>query len=151
MNLPQALDLADDAATARLGAALAALLRPGDLVLLQGGLGAGKTALARAVIRTLAGDPALEVPSPSFALVQPYATPRGPVVHADLYRLAAAADVAELGLMDDADAITLVEWPERAPRLASLATAGVTLEIPADGRGRRAAIAFADDRLLPLG
>ena len=70
--------LADDAATAALGAQPRRVLRPGDLVLLEGDLGAGKTALARAIIRTLAGDPRLDVPSPSFALVQPYDTPRRP-------------------------------------------------------------------------
>jgi len=64
--------LADDAATAVLGAELAAVLTPGALVLLSGGLGAGKTALARAMVRTLTGDPRMDVPSPSFPLVQPY-------------------------------------------------------------------------------
>ena len=79
--------LPDDDATAALGARLAGELKPGDLVLLEGGLGVGKTALARTVIRTLAGDPTLEVPSPSCALEQPYETNGGPVLHADLYRL----------------------------------------------------------------
>lgn len=149
MNPPQSFELADDNATAWLGAGLADLLRSGDLVLLAGDLGAGKTALARAVIRALAADPGFDVPSPTFALVQPYTTPRGPVVHADLYRLASEADVDELGLLDDPDAITLVEWPDRAPGLTRLATVTVTLSIPADGSGRQAVIAFADDRRLP--
>lgn len=133
------IHLADDAATAALGARLAAELKPGDLVLLMGGLGAGKTALARATIRTLAGDPALEVPSPTFALVQPYDTPTAPVLHADLYRLRDAQEVDELGLFDR-DAIVIVEWPERAPELSHRATLRVTLSTPAGGAGRDAEI-----------
>src|SRR5690554_1580879 len=82
-------------------------LTPGDIVALNGDLGAGKSALARAIIRSLATDPALDVPSPSFALVQPYDTPRGPVLHADLYRLADASEADELGLLDTPDAIIL--------------------------------------------
>jgi tRNA threonylcarbamoyladenosine biosynthesis protein TsaE len=128
--------LADDAATAQFGAELAATLQPGDLVLLEGDLGAGKTALARAIIRTLAGDASLDVPSPTFALVQPYDTPRGPVLHADLYRLGDAREVDELGLLDNAQAIVLVEWAERAPELAAAASVVVTLAIPPGGEGR---------------
>jgi tRNA threonylcarbamoyladenosine biosynthesis protein TsaE len=128
--------LSDDEATAALGARLARELAPGDLVLLGGGLGAGKTALARAIIRTLAGDPALEVPSPTFALVQPYETPKGPVLHADLYRLASERETGELGLFDRPEAIVLVEWPERAPGLAAQAALRITLSIPGDGKGR---------------
>src|SRR5688500_3237874 len=109
--------LTDDAATAALGAELAAELRPGDLVILQGDLGAGKTALARAIIRNLAGDPMLEVPSPTFALVQPYDSPAGPILHADLYRLGDPREVEELGLIDNPGAIVLVEWAERAPEI----------------------------------
>jgi tRNA threonylcarbamoyl adenosine modification protein YjeE len=130
--------LADDEATAALGRRLAATLRPGDLVLLSGGLGAGKTALARAMIRELAGDTGLDVPSPSFALVQPYEAPGGPVLHADLYRLSEAREIDELGLFDRAEAIVLVEWPERAPELATRAALTVTLSIPTDGKGRLA-------------
>ncbi|MFD2647977.1 tRNA (adenosine(37)-N6)-threonylcarbamoyltransferase complex ATPase subunit type 1 TsaE [Devosia albogilva] len=122
--------------TDRLGAELATTLTPGDIVALNGDLGAGKSALARAIIRSLATDPALDVPSPSFALVQPYDTPRGPVLHADLYRLADASEADELGLLDTPDAIILVEWPSRAPAIAEAATVTVTLDIPEDGVGR---------------
>lgn len=132
--------LSDDEATAALGARLAAALRPGDLVLLSGGLGAGKTALARTIIRTLVGDLRLDVPSPSFALVQPYEAGGKPLLHADLYRLREAREIDELGLFDRADAIVLVEWPERAPDLSPRAAISVTLSIPADGRGRVAEI-----------
>jgi tRNA threonylcarbamoyl adenosine modification protein YjeE len=133
--------LADDDATAALGRRLAASLKPGDLVLLEGGLGAGKTALARSMVRALAGDAALDVPSPSFALVQPYEGVTGPVLHADLYRLGSAREIDELGLFERPEAIVLVEWPERAPELRERATMTVTLDIPPGGAGRLAEIA----------
>jgi tRNA threonylcarbamoyladenosine biosynthesis protein TsaE len=140
------LHLLTDADTAALGARLAEVLRPGDLVLLRGGLGAGKTALARAIISARLRQPAADVPSPSFALVQPYpADP--PILHADLYRLAAEREVDELGLFDDPRAIVLVEWPERAPALAARSTIIVDLSIPRSG-GRDAEITLTDDREL---
>jgi tRNA threonylcarbamoyladenosine biosynthesis protein TsaE len=133
--------LPDDDATAALGARLAAQLKPGDLVLLEGGLGAGKTALARSIIRTLVGDPSLDVPSPSFALVQPYEAHSKPLLHADLYRITSPREMDELGLFDQADAIVLIEWPERAPELAAaMAAFKIVLIVPADGRGRHAEI-----------
>lgn len=128
--------LPDDAATAELGASLARELVPGDIVLLEGDLGAGKTALARAIIRSLAGEPGLDVPSPTFALVQPYETPAGPVLHADLYRLGDAREVDELGLLDNPAAIVLVEWAERAPEIVAAATLTVRLAVPPGGDGR---------------
>ena len=140
------LHLADDAATAAFGARLAHVLKPGDLVLLDGDLGAGKTALARAVIRTLAGDPRLDVPSPSFALVQPYDLPAGPVLHADLYRLSSEAEIDELGLFDRPETIVLVEWPERAPSLAARADVTVRLSVPRGGEGRDVEVVFRDGR-----
>jgi tRNA threonylcarbamoyladenosine biosynthesis protein TsaE len=132
--------LADEAATADLGARLAETLRPGDVMLLEGGLGAGKTALARAIIRNLMNEPLLEVPSPSFALVQPYRSGGRAIIHADLYRLADAREIEELGLFDDAGAVVLVEWPERAPGLRARAAVQVSLDIPAEGVGRMAEI-----------
>jgi tRNA threonylcarbamoyladenosine biosynthesis protein TsaE len=133
--------LPDDDATAALGARLAKELKPGDLVLLKGGLGAGKTALARAVIRTLTDNPGLDVPSPSFALVQPYEANGRPVLHADLYRIRDAREIDELGLFERADTIVLVEWPERAHELLSRASMVVTIDVPADGLGRNVEIA----------
>lgn len=128
--------LPDDDATAALGAELAATLGPGDLVILEGDLGAGKTSLARAIIRTLANDPALDVPSPTFALVQPYDTPKGAVLHADLYRLGDPREVDELGLLDNPNAIVLVEWAERSPEIVAAASVVITLAIPPGGMGR---------------
>lgn len=132
--------LADEAATAALGARLAKRLAPGDVVLLQGGLGAGKTVLARALVRTLMSDPELEVPSPSFALVQPYEGNGRLVLHADLYRIADPREVDELGLFDRPEAIVLVEWPERDDELLSRRATLVRMSLPADGRGRIAEI-----------
>jgi tRNA threonylcarbamoyl adenosine modification protein YjeE len=134
------LHLPTDADTDAFGVRLAGALRPGDLVLLQGGLGAGKTALARAIIRALLKDETLEVPSPSFALVQPYAGPSGPILHADLYRLSADRDIDELGLFDDPNAVVLVEWPDRVPSIAGRATLTVELSIAKSG-GRDVEIA----------
>lgn len=105
------LDLANLAATRRLGQALAAALAPGDFVALAGPLGVGKTELARAVLGGL--GVADEVPSPTFTLVQVYDTARAAVWHVDLYRLERPEDAAELGLEDASAAIALIEWPER--------------------------------------
>jgi tRNA threonylcarbamoyl adenosine modification protein YjeE len=110
--------LGDEEATRRLMVDIAAVLQPGDLVTLSGDLGAGKTTFARALIRHLGGDETAEVPSPTFTLMQTYELPRFPVVHADLYRLAGPAELAELGLEDIAPAaVTLLEWPDRAAGL----------------------------------
>lgn len=128
--------LPDDDATTAFGAELAAMLVPGDIVSLEGELGAGKSALARATIRALAKDPELEIPSPTFALVQPYETPKGLVLHADLYRLGDAAEADELGLLDNDAGMVLVEWAERAEQMVAAATIIITLIIPPGGAGR---------------
>ena len=106
--------LADERATHALAREVALLARAGDLIALTGELGSGKTSFARAFIRALADAPGLEVPSPTFTLVQTYAEALVPVTHCDLYRLSDAAETVELGI-DEAleDGIVLVEWPER--------------------------------------
>ena len=102
----------------RLAELLALYVRSSDLVLLTGDLGAGKTAFARAFIRALADDQGLEVPSPSFALLQSYETPRATVHHFDLYRLSGPKDVREIGFEEAlASGLVLVEWPDRAGAL----------------------------------
>lgn len=106
------MTLGDEEATARLGAALASVAKAGDIITLSGPLGVGKTALARGFIGALGH--AGEVPSPSFALVQPYEELEPPVWHVDLYRVEKGSEIDELGLDSAADAVLLIEWPERA-------------------------------------
>ena len=104
--------LEDEQATARLGAELAAVARAGDVITLSGPLGVGKTALARGFIGALGHH--ADVPSPSFAIVQPYEELDPPVWHVDFYRIEEASEIGELGLDSAVDAVLLVEWPERA-------------------------------------
>jgi len=128
------MSLPDESATERLGATLAERLRVGDVVGLKGELGAGKTTLARAIIRAAAGDRELIVPSPTFTLVEVYETPRGSFWHFDLYRLEAAEQVYELGWEEAlAEGIALVEWPERLGKLLPKHLS-VTMELADDGR-----------------
>jgi tRNA threonylcarbamoyl adenosine modification protein YjeE len=110
----QARALPDLDATARLGEAIARGLQAGDAVALWGDLGAGKTTLARAILRALGVTE--DVPSPTFTIVQSYDTTRMTVSHYDLYRIKSPGEMRELGF-DDAllDGAALVEWPERAP------------------------------------
>ena len=118
MSVPTTFSLAlsNETATAHLMADLALLIGPGDVVTLSGDLGAGKTAAARALIRYLAGDDAIEVPSPTFTLAQTYDLPPFSLVHADLYRVNDAAELEEIGLSPLPEAtVALIEWPERAP------------------------------------
>lgn len=104
-------------ATARFAAAVAPLLAPGDVILLDGPIGSGKTHFARALIQSrlaAEGRPVEDVPSPTFTLVQTYDAGRREIWHADLYRLTHPDEVEELGLLDAFDeAICLVEWPDR--------------------------------------
>ena len=134
------LHLADEAATRRLGADLALALGVGDIVALSGDLGAGKSTLARALIRTLADDAGLDVPSPTYTLVQAYET-TPPVAHFDLYRIGSDGELDELGFDDAAETgIVLAEWPQNAPAVLKAANVVVELGMAAQGAGRFAAI-----------
>jgi len=127
------VDLPDEAATAALGVGIARVLRKGDVVALIGELGAGKTTLARALIRHLAG-PDTEAPSPTFTLVQTYATRSIPIWHFDLYRLNSSAEAQELGLEEAVDGVALIEWPERLGRDLPVARLEVRLSYAGHGR-----------------
>ncbi len=109
------VDLPDLDATARFGERIAAKLQSGDVIALSGSLGAGKTTLARAIIRALGH--ADEVPSPSFAIIETYDPPavRLPLVHADFYRLDRPQEAQEIGLDDYREGAALIaEWPDHA-------------------------------------
>jgi N-acetylmuramate 1-kinase len=110
-------DLPDLAGTQRLAMDVANILQPGDFVALSGDLGTGKTTLVRAIISYLAGDPDIEVPSPTFTLVQTYDLKPFTLFHVDLYRLSDTGELAELGLDDLPGAVTAMEWPDRAGAL----------------------------------
>ena len=100
---------------ARLAGEVAFFLQPGDMLGLEGDLGAGKSTFARALIRALSSDPALEVPSPTFTLMQTYETPRFDIAHFDLYRVTDPSELDELGLEAALkDGVAVIEWPSRA-------------------------------------
>lgn len=130
------VELADAEATQALGARLAGALQIGDVVLLRGDLGAGKTTLARGLVSAWTGVDE-DAPSPTYTLVQVYEGPRGPLWHMDLYRLRDAEEALELGLEDAlAEAVTVIEWPERLGAFAPADRLIVGLE--PHGAGRRA-------------
>ena len=126
--------LADEQATEALGAALAGLLRSGEVITLSGPLGVGKTALARGLLAALGHGG--EVPSPSFAIVQPYDELEPPAWHVDLFRIDDVGELDELGLDAAADGVLLVEWPEKAGLSAWPQALGLSLEF-AEGGARR--------------
>lgn len=140
------LDLPDAEATEALGQRLATLCRPGDVILLEGPIGAGKSCLARAFIRARLGREE-EVPSPTFTLVQVYEADGVEIWHADLYRLTHPDEVWELGL-DDAflSAICLVEWPDRLG--AHQPPGALRIRLEAAGEGRRAILSGGRDGLV---
>ena len=147
------LDLADEAATRRLGARLAALARPGDVLALAGDLGGGKTTLARAFVRALMGEDE-EVPSPTFTLVQTYEAPAATIWHFDLYRLERPEDVFELAFEEAlTDGICLIEWPQRLGGLLPAGRLDVALSPGAVAEARRAVLTSHrqwDDRIGEL-
>jgi len=126
------MKIKDEKAMLSFGRKLAKLLRPGDIVTLSGPLSAGKTTLVRGLLSALSHKG--EVPSPSFAIVQPYEMLRPPVWHVDLYRIENPSDLDELGL-DDAgsDGVLVVEWPEHAGRNAWPQALALSLEVLEDG------------------
>ncbi|TPW32584.1 tRNA (adenosine(37)-N6)-threonylcarbamoyltransferase complex ATPase subunit type 1 TsaE [Martelella alba] len=134
--------LADEAATIAFGARLADLLEAGDCLLLNGDLGMGKSTLARALIRARAGAPDLDVPSPTFTLVQAYETVP-PIFHFDLYRLGDPSELVELGL-DEAlsEGISLIEWPERGGD--ELPGDAIAITFAEEGAGRRLVLSAPD-------
>ena len=137
--------LKDEAATARLGAAIAAALRPGEAVCLTGPLGAGKSTLARALVRALT-TPDEEVPSPTFTLVQFYEGPRLAVAHFDLYRLSSPDEAYEIGLDEALDTgAAVIEWPERLEGQLPPDRLDIEIELAEDDAGGRRA------RLTPHG
>ncbi|MBI1273509.1 MAG: tRNA (adenosine(37)-N6)-threonylcarbamoyltransferase complex ATPase subunit type 1 TsaE [Alphaproteobacteria bacterium] len=137
MALPspiKTLHLPKPAATETLAARLAPLLEPGDVLALHGALGVGKTTFARALVRVMMDDEALEVPSPTFTLVQTYETPLGTLWHFDLYRIKRPEEVAELGFDDARRGIMLVEWPERAGGMLSRARLDLVFTLSPHGK-----------------
>lgn len=132
------IEAADEAATRDVAAQVAGLVGAGDLVTLSGDLGAGKTAFARALIRKLTDEPTLEVPSPTFTLMQVYEGANFPIVHADLYRIADSSELTELGWEEATDsALVLVEWAERAGSALPAERLDIRLTTPPEGGDRR--------------
>ncbi len=125
---------------------VAALTRPGDAILLAGPLGAGKTTFARAFLRAATGNRRLEVPSPSFTLVQSYDTSIGAVHHFDLWRLEGQGGLAELGWDEARADIVLVEWPDRLGAEWTADALAITLGFAA-GEARRATLAGWPERI----
>lgn len=137
--------LEDEAATVALAEKFAAALpqpASGVTVLLEGDLGAGKSTFARGLIRALGHGGA--VPSPTYTLVEPYALPSVTVYHVDLYRVASEDELRFLGWNELDDGLRLVEWPDRAPQLAS--RADIRLRLQYEGTGRRAAVEQLSDQ-----
>jgi tRNA threonylcarbamoyladenosine biosynthesis protein TsaE len=133
-------------ATVGLAARVAALARAGDAILLDGPLGAGKTEFARGFLRAATNDPTLEVPSPTFTLVQAYDTRLGPLHHFDLWRLDGPAELGELGWDEARDDIVLVEWPDRLGSLRPDDALTVALR-PGPGEARTAILSGWPDRI----
>jgi tRNA threonylcarbamoyladenosine biosynthesis protein TsaE len=137
------IELQDEAATAALGARLAAVAKPRDVLLLYGDLGMGKTALARGFV-TGAAPGTEEVPSPTFTLVQTYPSPRGTIWHFDLYRLKDPDEIWELGFEEAlVDGILLIEWPDRLGSLAPRDRLDLTLAPGATAEARQASLLAA--------
>lgn len=130
------LFLPTESDTTRLGHDLARRLRAGDVVLLEGPIGSGKTHLARAIISTLLEAPE-DIPSPTYTLLQTYSGRDFSIWHADLYRLTDSSELGELGLLDAfEDALVLIEWPDRLPS-DHLPASAIRVQLQTEGDGRR--------------
>jgi tRNA threonylcarbamoyladenosine biosynthesis protein TsaE len=126
------MKLKDEAATIAIGRRLSKALRAGDVITLSGPLSAGKTTLVRGLLKALGHQG--EVPSPSFAIVQPYESLKLPVWHVDLYRIDDPSELAELGLEDiREDGVLIIEWPEHGDATAWPEALGLSLNVEADG------------------
>ena len=144
-SLTRSVALPDEAATDDLGRQIAAALpddAAGLVILLSGELGAGKSTLARAIIRALGHSGA--VPSPTYTLIEPYELGSRLIYHVDLYRISSEGELEFLGWSDLADGVRIIEWPERVPGLAHLADLRVRLDY--EGAGRRADLTGLSDR-----
>lgn len=137
--------LSDEEQTQRLAARLSRAVHAGDIVALSGDLGAGKSTFARALIRERMSDKNLEVPSPTFTLVQSYEPDDGaPLLHTDLYRLSGPEDVEDLGLDDEmAGSILLVEWPDRMPQDWWHSALRIDLRLAESGNGTGRSVTFS--------
>jgi tRNA threonylcarbamoyladenosine biosynthesis protein TsaE len=113
MTMKLTYRLNDEARMLELGAAMAALLEPGDVLALHGGLGVGKTTFTRGLVRALVPD-VQEVPSPTYTLVQAYDAPDFPIWHFDLYRLELPDEMEEIGWEETSEGVAIVEWPDKA-------------------------------------
>jgi len=142
--------LATEDNTSRLACRLAPLLKPGDVILLEGPIGAGKTHFARSLILALLPQPE-DVPSPSFTLVQTYRAPHFEIWHCDLYRLTSPDDVFELGLEEAMEtALCLIEWPDRLAGAAPQSSLMISLRASEGGQGHTARFSASDPRWYPV-
>ncbi|MCF6301765.1 MAG: tRNA (adenosine(37)-N6)-threonylcarbamoyltransferase complex ATPase subunit type 1 TsaE [Devosiaceae bacterium] len=122
--------------TERFGKVLARHLNPGDVVFLNGNLGAGKSILARATIRSVLDQPKLNVPSPTFLLALPYENEQWKILHADLYRIKNPEEIDELGLFEDTQTLVIIEWPEKAKTLLPHPTLNISLNFSSNAKER---------------
>lgn len=140
------INLPDLRATEALALRLAPHIRAEDAILLSGPLGIGKTSFARMLLRSLCRDPEMEVPSPSFTLVQIYDAPAFPVYHYDLWRLESEEDLIELDWDEAREGVVLVEWPERLNRFLPENALHISLSLHSESI-RQAVLSGWDDRL----
>ncbi|KAE9630839.1 tRNA (adenosine(37)-N6)-threonylcarbamoyltransferase complex ATPase subunit type 1 TsaE [Parasedimentitalea maritima] len=151
IHSPVTCTLSSPEKTANLATLIATALRPGDCILLEGPIGAGKTHFARHLIQSLLHVPE-DVPSPTFTLVQTYDVPSGELWHADLYRLTSLDEIEELGLIEAFEtAICLVEWPDRLAELSPSNALHLRLELDLDDADtRKLTFTWSDAKWQPL-